>query len=209
MFGSVGIIPAAGYATRMDGCQKELLFAPDGITLLHRTYQTMDMCDVVIVVTRPESIEYQMKVLPPRAVFIQQNGMELIGAVKTALQLEAHEYCFAMPDTYYPDNVFDRDLFSSLSLGLFSTDKPERFGVYENRYIRDKDTELVGTQQKAWGVLMWDDDVADLWRNQPFRTFSQALNHALQKYEHTTFNMDYYYDMATFEDYKEFLCSWH
>lgn len=205
MFGRLGIIPAAGKAERFGGYPKELLLGPDGQALLLRTYKTMKSCDAVVVITRPDRVAMHMEILPD-AIFLQQRGFDLWGAVKTALKLWAVDYVMAMPDTFYPDSVFERPSEDNLILGLFETDTPERFGVYSDHQIQDKDETLKGTTQKAWGVLMWNDDIAEVWRNNHYSSFDKALNKILKYGRHSTFNMDYYFDTATFSDYKGLIC---
>jgi len=208
----LGIVPAAGQGMRWGGYTKE--FLPQGdYTLIDRTITAMKAggANRIAVVSTPDKLAIHGKHLSSRhlGVFllVQHQLPELFGAIFEALPYSLDYNYFAMPDTVYPINAFmNRDWsHADIHLGLFETDKPERFGVMQRSKIIDKCGDLKGGKFYAWGVLVWSKKVSNYWYRNSFTDYTDALNRTLENFVWDTFPLKYYYDMATWSDYKEFI----
>jgi hypothetical protein len=204
VIGRLGIIPAGGKASRFGGVLKELLPCGEE-TLLARATRVMDKgaAEHVVLLTSPDRAT--VHVSATRSLLIASDAT-LFKSIINAIELQAHWYLFAMPDTYIPIDTFYRKMTSDFMLGVFRTDRPERFGVVNaDGRIEDKPQHLAGTNQLAWGALAWSSKVADFWRRNStaFETHTQAFNMAIEKFGCQAWRMDYYYDMASWADYVE------
>jgi hypothetical protein len=112
----------------------------------------------------------------------------------------------AFPDTYYPADIFKREFAGDFNLILFETDEPERFGVVADDAIWDK-SDLYTGHQHAYGAVVWSMEVVEFWKDHldVIIDHTHAFNLAMTEFGFETYHMDYYHDMATFEDYVEFL----
>lgn len=201
---AVGIIPAAGKAERFGGILKECLPASDGISLInHAANKLRDICDFIIVITNKDKIQNHMQDLK-NVVFIEQNNnLNLLGAVQTALQIKADRYYFTMPDTFTEKNIFSHiSLAEDLTIGIFQTYKPERFGCLVDGIIVDKKINDA-IPAIAWGALSWSRHACAGFCNQI--NFTNALNFIIKNYSYSMWNINNYYDMATIKDYMEFI----
>lgn len=204
MYKSIGIIPAAGQAKRFGGIVKELLPVKDGLSLLHHAYiRLQKVCDLVICVTNKDKVHIHMKELKDVLFIEQNNNIDILGAIQSGMRIQAERYYFTMPDTYIRDDVFtNTPLYGGLSIGLFETLKPERFGCLQDSIIYDKNKDIHLPSQ-AWGVLSWKNQHRDLFLdgiNLPCVLNSIINNSGLE-----TWNIGEYYDMATIQDYIEYL----
>jgi hypothetical protein len=200
-----GLIPAAGKAERFGGVMKELLPISEGRALINRTYDALinGGCSDILIVTSLSKISAIAATLPGCTYRIQA-GQTLWSAILESLDTEARRTCFAMPDTYFPEDAFERDFPAELTLGVFHTDKPERFGMVRDRYIVDK---MAGDPGQAWGVAVWSELVSRLWlkHSAQINNFTDALNLAIHKYGYETFDLEYYFDAANMDGYKEII----
>lgn len=207
----LGIIPAAGEGKRWGGYFKELL--PIGYdTLLDRSISAMFAggADKIAIVSKPDKITTHAKHLSKRNAdnifFAIQNYMpELYGAVDAALPFSEDLNYFCMPDTYFPETAFKRDFSKAdFHLGLFETTTPERFGVLYRGKVFDKQRGPKGVYE-AWGVLVWSRKVSEFWYEIEPKNYTYAINLAMENFNWDTFELDYYYDMASWKDYEEFI----
>lgn len=203
MYKAIGIIPAAGRATRFGGLAKELLPAWDGRSLLsHACARLRPYCDLIIVVTSQKKVEHHMKEAKG-VMFVEQAGSELLGAVQSGITIPAERYYFTMPDTFVPDDVFDiAPTGKWLSVGTFFTMTPERFGCLVDGFVIDKQQGLPAPAE-AWGCLSWDGAARSEFFNAG--SFSDAINNIIKKFGHRVWQIGDYFDMATVEDYKEYI----
>lgn len=206
-----GIIPAAGRAVRWGGFPKHLLPCGAGETLLQRTANIMRKggAERIVVVVSLETAPAIMAHLAGESIIyvVQRDNRDLYGAIYSAIDLCGRWTMFAMPDTYLPDDAFHPGKRAgALAVGVFDTDIPERFGVLLDGRVVDKPA-LQGSYP-AWGCLMWDGEVVKYWREQDRKIidFPDAINGAMREFPTSIYNLEYYYDMATFGDYREFLC---
>jgi hypothetical protein len=204
MIDRLGIIPAAGKATRFGGVLKEMLPLDEHTALIDTAYNSFKYCGSVLVVTSLTKLVTLAAHLPDCTFRIQQDGKDMWGAIAETLELSGKRNLFAMPDTYFNHDCWGRELADDFTLGLFNTDKPERFGMLRGNKIVDKQPGAAG---KAWGVLAWSDRVAEYWFENfnSIETSTQAFNMAMDKFGFSTFDLAYYYDCATMEAYKEIL----
>jgi hypothetical protein len=205
----LGILPAAGKADRWGGYPKELLPISNDHTFLSRSVNLLRSsgCDHVLVVTNPAKIHlhaYHLKDWK-NVLFAIQQGQEMWGAMATAIDTPAQEYCFMMPDTYVSAPAFPDSLVGEFGLGLFLTDEPERFGVLRQGRVVNK--QPAHTPAKAWGVLAWSDRVAAHWRENSYADYTAAINDAITCFDYGLWDLDYYFDIGSMKHYAEFLLS--
>lgn len=200
----VGIIPAAGRASRFGGTLKELLPAKDGRSFLRHAVNRLPV-DLVVIVTNPDKVLSHMAEIGPDAAYILQRGTnDIWSAIETALQVRAERYYFTMPDTYLPPDIFAKPHDADFVLGTFATKTPERFGVLIGDMVINKQHDLP-TPARAWGVLEWSERVVDFWRSSKPQEYTQAINAAMREFGYQTFPITYYHDNASMRDYFNFL----
>lgn len=205
----LGIIPAAGRATRWGGIYKELLPVSNGKCLLDHSLDAFRTAgaDACLIVTSKDKLMAHAGHLANWSVYytIQTGEQDAWSAIAESLPLRARWNMYAMPDTYYPVDIFAKMPMHDFVIGYFETDTPERFGVLTEHGIVDKMP--FPDRQKAWGVLAWSNAVIDLWtRNiNAIRTHTQAFNIAIDQYGYELVKLDYYHDMASFVDYERFI----
>ena len=203
----IGIIPAAGKATRFGGLYKELLPLPDGRSLLEHAMDRLRFCDHIVIITNPEKADMHLAVVGKRASLQLQVGDEMWGAIKTAYNThDADRYCMTMPDTYVKDDVFKYMVGNSFGMGLFKTDEPERFGILQDGWVTDKFKDAA-KPANAWGVLSWAKHVCDIWNDTKVNNYTSAINTAITAVDYGTWNIGEYYDCADMQRYMELL--WH
>ncbi len=206
----LGVIPAAGKAERWGGGLKELLPIGDRAWLIDRTISAMRMggADAILLVTNKEKIHVHADHLDgldiPIFYVVQQGDNDIYSAIEESFAIKADHYLFAMPDTLYPLDAFKRFSRESFNLGLHLTDKPERFGVFVDGLIVDK-AELPQGHYEAWGVLSWSRDIVELWQMVHPENYTEAINRAIECHGRYTWKLDFYYDMASFEDYRDWM----
>lgn len=204
----IGVIPAAGYGARWGYYPKFLLPCGSKIWLLDRAMRLFPCNDVAVVVsdqTRNEVYNHLSRCrLLERAIILENKHMkfDFWGSMLAALEIEADYYYFTMPDTYCPRFVFEKMPTEGFSMGVFYTETPERFGVLRGDEVINK-TE--GAPGLAWGMLGWDKAIRDLWRSAGLTTYTDAINLAIETTGAHTVEMAYYYDMAGWGDYVEFV----
>jgi hypothetical protein len=202
-YDTIGIIPAAGKASRFGGILKEMLPAHDGVSLISHAYKRLKRhCDLIVVVTNTDKVQHHMTALKGVAFVEQQKQTDLIGAVQAAMEIRAKRYLFTMPDTYASETAFDNMPQSFLSLGLFLTHKPERFGCLVDKAIYDKQA-TTPSPAMAWGALSWECSARDIWLNAP--TLTDGLNNIIAQHGYSTWDIGDYYDMASMRDYADYI----
>lgn len=207
----LGIIPAAGEGIRWGGYYKELLPIGERDWLLGRIVRTMREggAERILVVSSIPKISAHATHLGNEDIFfvIQKGGQDIWSAVKESYSYAEDLNFFAMPDTVIPLEAFKREFKSDFTLGIFKTRTPERFGVLQGRQIVDKclmpHTQILSYH--AWGVLVWTKRVVDFWETQKIEDYTHAINLAMKEFGFETFRLSYYYDMASWTDYKDFL----
>lgn len=211
----LGLIPAAGKATRWTGHIKELLPIGGGCCLIDHTVQAMvgGGVDAILVVTSGEKLPVLQGHLHGRYTLpifytIQRGNNDIWSAITEAFPFRPDWTLFAMPDTLYPVDVFKWLTKRPFELGVFETGQPERFGVLRDGAVVNK-RPLEGDAFAAWGVLAWHKDVQTLWESNPPLDYTDAINLALANFYHSTRYMDFYHDMASFEDYQEWMRTNH
>jgi hypothetical protein len=204
----IGIIPAAGVGSRWGGYPKFLLPCGEREWLLDRAIKTMPAEKVVIVygdATGAEIVRHIDRCNLNERVSLRSNermDLDFWGSILAGLEEYADYYYFAMPDTYPDISVFGEFPMDGISLGLHQTNMSERFGMLRNGAIVNKQ---MGKPGLAWGVLGWSREVRDLWLAAHLETYTDAINLAMQELPWHGFKMEYYFDMANFESYVDFL----
>ncbi len=211
----LGVIPAAGKGSRWGGYYKELLPTGKGEWFLDRTISSMKEAgaDKICVVTTVEKMTTHATHIRQKydGVFyvIQRENEDIWSAMKESLLFAEDFNLFAMPDTYFPRDVFSKrafDTFVDFYLGVHETNHPERFGVIINDAVENKSTTLpTEVTYSAWGTLLWTKQVAKFWMEHPPSSYTGAINAAMAEFRWGTFKMEYYYDIARWEDYESFI----
>lgn len=201
---SIGIIPAAGKAQRFGGVLKELLPACDGLSFLRHAVVRLPV-DEVIIVTNADKIEDHAREIGSSATYaIQSGNNDIWSAIDTAIHIPASRYLLTFPDTLIPDDVFAGDPGDDFVMGVFQTMIPGRFGVLSDRGVINKDASLP-IPATAWGVLGWSGRVVDYWLQTTPASYTDAINLAIKAFGYGTFPLAYYCDMATVQDYQDYL----
>jgi dTDP-glucose pyrophosphorylase len=211
---TIGIIPAGGKADRFKGIAKELLPVSPNDCALSRVIKSMRMgeADEIYIGSRRERVAEHWQIADQHkgvSVITHADGFggmwDVIATV--AAKGKADWYYFAMADTVYPADVFMREKKNDVSCGVFQTNKPERFGVVADGRITDKPQGLTGTHL-AWGVWIFSGAAMDALAKacRETKDHTAALNALIAAFPVDAFVMPYYYDLASFEDYAEFLC---
>ena len=210
----LGVIPAAGKASRWGGVWKELLPCSRNETFIDRVIRSLMIggeCERVLVVTNYEKMFTHIMRLKHyhNITFAKQEGeRDAWSAIMTSFPYSEDLNLYAMPDTFYPVNAFNRDYKSDFTMGYFRTRNARRFGIIcedDNPYIVDKPN--MKGEQFAWGLVIWSKRVVEFWQDNvlDIETHTQAFNMAIDKFGLDMFEIPYYSDMATFDDYKEFI----
>ena len=206
---TLGIIPAAGRGERWGGYMKELLPCGDSEWLLDRTVKVLAYggADAVLIVTRPEKVAAHMAHMRGYTdvpVYYAIGGDTMWESIKASFCYPALRFWLAMPDTWFSiAPPFKIPKLPHFQTGLFTTERPERFGILHNGQIINKPTNLPAGQYRAWGVLCWSSSVVNLWLNTQPATYTDAFNEAIDHFGNQSFDLDEYHDMASIEDY------WH
>lgn len=205
MVSKIGIIPAAGRATRFCGLFKELLPLPNERLLLTEAVERLRFCDQIIVVTSNEKAEAHKAILPKDVIIQCQTGKELWGAIQTGfMRASADFYYMTMPDTWMETDAFADAPVNEFSLGCFRTDEPERFGVLENGFVVDKHKNAK-RPATAWGVWAFSHEIADFWKSAQPGDYTSAVNMALARGRWGLWEIGCYFDCANLERYLDLL----
>ena len=205
-FNRLGIIPAAGKARRFGGVLKELLPLPNGVSFIaEAVLRLRNYCDDIVVVTSEEKIRDHAKELGGNVFYaIQEDDRDIYGAMVTGMQFEADHYLFTMPDTYMPRNSFSGYKDEPFAMGMHKTMIPERFGCFYKGSVINKDKDIP-TPAIAWGVLAWSRIVRDYWLVSDLQNYTDAINEAGYEFSFNTFELGFYHDNASIEDYMQLL----
>jgi dTDP-glucose pyrophosphorylase len=210
----LGVIPAAGQGSRWGGFYKELLPCGNGDFLINHTIRTMTYggADSILIVSNPTKISTHTTHLSdlgklPLSYMMQKGENDIYSAIETTLPVAEELNYFAMPDTFLDYTTFTHDFdYADFYLGTFTTTTPERFGVLVEDQVVNKSDKLEEKElYDAWGVLVWTKDVADFWLNVEPQDYTDAINKAMKVFTWDTFPLSYYFDMASWEDYRRFL----
>ena len=204
----LGIIPAAGKATRFGGLFKELSIIGEGETLLSRTVDTLEAVpvDTSLVVTSYYKIATHAMALAGRRVkFSIQRSYELDawGAIIESFDCAADFNYYLMPDTWQTKDTLPKNPKKDFTLGLFETSNPSRFGILSGGQIIDKPN-LTGFFD-AWGAVVWSKRVVDFWLTQKIESHTHAFNLAMNEFGFDTYRIPSYRDISSFDDYKRLI----
>lgn len=207
----LGIIPAGGDGQRWGGTclAKEMLPISKTETFLDHTICALHFggADRIMLITNKEKIQMHAVHLG-NSVDYRIRRETLWQSIMDSFSYEADWNLFAMPDTYYPKNIFDQtDMhIRDFNIGYFETLYPERFGVIIDGEIYDK--QLLGTgEYSAWGVLCWSNLVVEFWLKNldKIKNHTDAFNLAIKEFGYSSCKMDFYHDMAGWEDYEYYI----
>lgn len=216
----IGIIPAAGKAERFGGVAKELLVTRDGITLLEHAVNQLSFCDQIIVITTQEKMLLHSAICGDRdCVFTLQKGDGFVSAIFSGLKYNAEKYFIVMPDTVFSPSMAERigedaDLWTmDFYVGIFYTRYARRFGIKIGSLWQDKPNlpDIDRPFYPAWGYFGLSGRMRERWMEMrdinPSVDIPDLMTYASQNGNSGEYNIQSYHDMATIEDYKEYLCS--
>lgn len=220
------IIPAAGKATRFGGTLKELLPINATDTPMLRAIQNavlgMD-ADELMIITNKDKVRDHMNYITEHGMYnlpisyrMQTFSKDLWGAIQSGLNWNnPTNGGLVLPDTitFVPEL---NDLHAPITFGTFWTQEPERFSIIHNGTIITKQKPVydIGDDKKledivgykAWGVVMWNKEVAEYWINGPeYDHYDDAFRDAINHFGYTTFDLPYYYDLGSFNKYIDYL----
>ena len=204
-----GIIPAGGLAQRWDGFPKELLNVGSAWTLLDRMLllQTRALTDNVVIVSSEAKYDlhkwwvHDHRKWPLVTILKSRGGV--MPAIKAAIASNGKsDWVFGFPDTYTDIPLYPEEIEKPLMLGVFETNRPERFGMVRGDKIVDKEP---GPDGEAYGAFMFNSDVADFWTRGKFDDHTDMLSKTMKKFEWGTWPIEIYHDVATMADYLDLL----
>jgi len=208
MIERLGVIPAAGKAERWGGLLKEFLPLQDGVTLMDRTLSALMIggCDATLIITNRDKLQAHANHLKNWQMYyaIQLGAKDIWSAIMESLPMHGRMNYFAMPDTYYPINIFTKMGNDHFNIGYADTDRPDQCGVLTEHGIVNKQQMPPGIY-KGWGVLSWSGKVAQFWIENinNIKTYTQAFNMAIDNFGFSITKMDYFHNMHSWNDYKE------
>lgn len=214
----LGIIPAAGSATRFNGQYKEFLRLHNGAFLLDNAFRTLDQfgANEYLLISNHEKIHkhathlqlFAGEYLSKTQFMLQQDYSDMWQAIRMTLPY-AHELnMLVLPDTYWTVGPNDLD-YKDIIFGTFTTNRSSQFSLVHNNTIITKPENLEGWYH-AWGTVLWYNHVADFWMRREryfgdYVTYDDAFRDAMQEFGYSTFPIDQYYDFASQEAYDTFL----
>lgn len=170
----IGIIPAAGSATRMMGIPKMLLPVPRyGLTLIDLTIMRMELADMStppVIVSNGVILSLLEHHLGFSIVnrTTQTMSETVLMALHTWMQDRGDRVLFGMPDTYFDDAEAFVKLAAALddgadvAVGLFHVRNSQRhklgmcaFDPRTQQILQVIDKSNTTTLSWAWGVLAW------------------------------------------------------
>lgn len=202
---SLAIVPAGGKAVRFNGLPKELLPVSQDECALTRCVSAFGT-DGVLVFSNHDKYDLHKAALDGmpgvRLVTWPCNGLAEVISLGINAQI-ADWYYFAMPDTVFPTDAFPEPNHAVMC-GTFLTDEPERFGMLRGDTLVDKEP---GPPGFAWGAWIWSRVAAEFLADacDKFQDYTPALNALIAKFGMEQFPLRYYYDLASFKDYRKFL----
>jgi hypothetical protein len=213
----LGVIPAAGNGSRWGGYHKELLPCGNGGFMIDHTIDAMSRggADALLIIANVDKIGLLSRHLsrnhrhlskhPGLPIFyvIQCGTNDIWSAIVESFGYPADRYLFAMPDTLYPVDAFEGNFDAPFLLGVHQTDEPERFGVLREGRVVNKQP---GKSGLAWGLLSWSWAVVELWQRRYITDYTDGINKAIEEFGLSTWDIRFYRDMASFNDYQGWLC---
>ena len=166
---TIGLLPAAGKATRIGGIPKWLLPVPEG-TLLDVHCQRMRLAGVshVLIAAGEHNRDLLLQHAPANAIVYEGRSRTM---AEDVLLARAHtgdnDVLFGMPDTYFGESLlydimrkshYDADVV--LALWRTQDDQRGKLGqvaVNDDGYVTDVvDKSLTCPYPWAWGAMLWN-----------------------------------------------------
>jgi len=219
------VIPAAGAAVRWGlRTHKELLPVARGSEMYRSLLQhalaagSMGGADTAVVITKYDKIQMQVgnieswpklsRELEIYYTLQPEHAKEIWGAITCSFAFTSDRYFFAMPDTFFPEQIFmSVPPAADFWLGIFATTQATRFGILDAEdWIFDKGPVSQHHTTYAWGVASWSLRVVEFWQEcGPYDDYAAAFNHAILHFGCEKTVMDFYYDNANYDEYKNLL----
>lgn len=212
------IIPCAGQSTRFNGRLKELLPISNTLCPLTNSIHLAQMYfrpDNIIIISNPEKIREHAREINKthylynrNVYFSLQTDDNLWYSIASEIRQD-EDHVLLLGDTitdtvcYLPKDV-------DFALGLFNTREPHRFSVldsntYDVPQVITKPQNKPDGLYKAWGMVYWSKRVSEFFYEHAFDHYDEAFNAAILNYGLYTFDLAYYYDLGSFQAYKDYL----
>jgi hypothetical protein len=215
----IGLIPASGKASRLNGLPKfSLPFNNEGDSVLsHHVMQMKRYCEIVVVSTTSQWRELLESFNLDIDIMIIEPSTMNDALLKMSDKYKSNKYLVGMADTlFYKENPYDK-LYSSIlecqvavACWKINDDLKGRVGqvdLYQNTIINIKDKDLNCKYNHMWGALAFDRNIISrLEKNNSHPGID--LEKVLPTYidNHYAFEVDgKYFDVGTMAGYKELI----
>lgn len=207
------IIPAGGKAVRFGGTLKELLPLNATDTPLLRAIHNASLglrANIITIITDIPKVTEHMRYISMRSAHLKnirymlKTGDELWESVYDALEVCDGGLVLADTVTMVP-NI--GEMTAPIMFGVFDTTQPERFSLIQDHTILTKPKDMPEGTYKAWGVVLWNKDVANYWiyHMDEVDSYDEAFRRAMDTFGYDTFTLPYYYDLGSFNAYTEYI----
>lgn len=219
----IGIIPAAGHATRIHGLPKMLLPVKHGTLITALIDRMSRVRSQIIVGTRPTNYETLAGICS--ALVFKASTMTMSETVLRARAFTRNDprVLFGMPDTYFEDDgafvklAADLDDGADVAVGVFQT-RPEqrhKLGMVEftpgDEVTRVVDKPVETDLTWAWGVLAWKPRFWDyIYKGDPHVGYALPRALASEKLDIRAVKMEGgYWDCGTPDEYYDLISYLH
>lgn len=188
---TIGILPAAGSASRMNGIPKFLLpTRQDGRSLLERHIDQMDeFVDQIWIPTRPEFVHLITSLnLGSKVIVVGINTKTMSETVLHVTSFsQGDKFLLGLPDSYFHGvnpyvGLIDSELNLQLAGFKIRTDQQGKLGQFEiigERVVDVVDKSLDCKYEQAWGAISFTQEFVNLIRAEESHVgiaFSRALS---------------------------------
>lgn len=218
----LGMLPAAGTASRMRGLPKFLLPVTENVQTLieHHVELLADLVDKILIPTRPENVNLLERLNLPDKVELSILSTETMSeTLRKALRGVNFESCIlGMPDTFYasrnPYLTLAQDPEADVKLALWAT-KPSQRGQVgsvelgaDEEILRCEDKSQAWDFGQHWGALRFNEPALELLdpRTPHVGFLINPSVAAGLKVIGTTIEGEYF-DCGTFSEYRRCLTS--
>lgn len=212
----IGLIPAAGQASRWSHYYKEFLPIGNGRVLLDNAVDVCRKqgCSQILIISNLEKIQLHVnhfKNSNDILYKIQSDfSKDFLSALETGFRYTENTdgFLLVMPDTLFSikDEFIVKEHYP-ISFGLFKTYHPEKFGVLIDNKISDKNKSLQDgkTIYNAWGITYFSSEASNFICLENFYRYEEAFSAVMKTFGYGTFELSSYIDFASYDIYKEWL----
>ncbi len=206
----IGIVPCAGSNERWGSSMKELLPIGEYRWLLDTTIRSLQNagCERIIIGSSPSKIGQHLthvQRLGIKNISFVLGGSTMWETLFNMLPYLLSDYCLMMmPDTLTSLSGWE-PTDNDIDFGLFTTDTPERFSIFDDGKIITKPKHFSGGKYQAWGVVGWSPRLSKYWLTTMPDDYDEAFSVAMISHSWGTFTLPYYYDFANWKSYSDYI----